>query len=97
MEIDIRPRASGKTLSCIQESVALNIPIVCANESEVDRILAVARAEGFRAMPCPISAGRADKLLGRSDSCIVDNADWVLELFLKAKIIRATFTEEEKK
>ena len=97
MEIDIRPRHSGKTLSLIQQSVALNIPIVCANNTEVNRLIDTAKNLGYDAMPCPIPATSADKLLGRSDRCLVDNADWILEYFLKAHIVRATFTEEPPK
>jgi hypothetical protein len=93
MKLIVRPRNSGKTKTIILKSSANNIPIVCANQIEVDRILATAKNMGIH-IPCPISAHTASKLLGRSDACYVDNADWILEQFLHARVVEATVTED---
>lgn len=93
MRIDIRPRGGGKTLSLIRESEVMQIPIVCANHNEVNRIMGIAKDLGYD-IPNPIAMAQLDKLRGLTHQCLVDNADWILESFLGVNVLKATFTEE---
>jgi len=94
MEINIRSRQSGKTLSLIKSSEIRQIPIVCANHVEVNRIMRIAKEQGYN-IPQPISAQEPSKIRGRTHECLVDNADWILEQFLGVHIARATFTSQK--
>ena len=93
MRIDIRPRGGGKTISLIQESAVHQVPIVCATHEEAVRIIRVAKESGYN-IPTPIAMREVEKLKGLTHQCLVDNADWVLERFLGAKVVKATFTED---
>ena len=81
MRIYSRPRRAGKTCEAIEYAAKTDSVVVCASESEARRVTDVARALGrnVRAISCH---GAHEKLRGNRAGVIVDNADWVLSLFL---------------
>ena len=93
MKVDIRPRLCGKTKDIILKSAAEGIPIVCPTARDMDRIIQTAKNLGVH-IPCPIPLISANKLLGYSDVCYVDDADRILTMIIMPQIKEATLTEE---
>jgi hypothetical protein len=86
MKILLRPRACGKTYEAVLESSRSGATIVCATDAEKKRIESIARTAGL-GIPSPLSCQETfTKLQGRHASVIVDNADWVLRMFLGADV-----------
>jgi len=83
----------GKTRDLILKSASLKIPIVCPTNQDADRILNTAQHMNVH-IPCPLPLISQGRLMGYSDYCLVDDADRILQMIIKAQIKEATFTTE---
>jgi len=98
MDIDVRPKGSGKTTDLIKKAHVSGGYIITTTTREAQRIHAMSRSMGLKInLPVSVEEARSVgfRFVSKKQPIMVDQADAVLSILLGYEPIAITMTKEE--